>query len=346
MANNKYQEGGGVWFGDETMEGIMGKQFREFMAAWKSKMRKQAKKLKKRGLIKNVGKFLDTVTQIPVFSTIAEKIAQEKYKLDPTLDVEAGMYTGGLKKEAEEQLSDLKKRADVSLTESLTTAGLEWAGTRAGETFLDELFPSRIGSGKKIHRKIEGFKEKVKGGAEKFVNPSGVDPGSIQGWKDPLTGVQGTLKGYSNYADRTWMQGIKDNPWLLDEFSPEELSRYNKLKKGTPIADLMGGLLSAVDLPFKALKHVPFVSEIEKMTGRELMPGQTLFELLFGSSRQMPHTNIGTGTGSPVSGDTYGQGGQVPKYKSGGTISDYFSQQGKTLGGSNLESLSEQLNRK
>ena len=45
-------------------------------------------------------------------------------------------------------------------------------------------------------------------------------------------------------------------------------------------------------------------------------------------------------------------GGRVPKYYGGGsvsgspTISDYFSQQGKTLGGSNTQSLSQLLGRK
>jgi hypothetical protein len=48
----------------------------------------------------------------------------------------------------------------------------------------------------------------------------------------------------------------------------------------------------------------------------------------------------------------YQQGGQVPKYYGGGsvsggspTIAGYFSQQGKTLGGSNIQSLAEKLGR-
>ena len=45
-------------------------------------------------------------------------------------------------------------------------------------------------------------------------------------------------------------------------------------------------------------------------------------------------------------------GGQVPKYYGGGsvsgspTITGYFSQQGKTLGGSNTQSLAEKLGMK
>ena len=272
MANNKYQEGGGKWFGGETMEGIMGKQFREFMAAFKSKMRLQAKKLKKRGLIKDVGTFLNKWTQIPVFSTIAEAYAQDKYKLDPTLDVEAGMYTGGLKKEAEEQLSDLKKRADVSIAESLTTAGLDWVGTKAGD--------------KVIGKKIKGA-------------------------------------------------------------------------TAAPMRDLS----QMVDIPFRALKQLPFVDKLEEMTGRELMPGKTAFDMLYGQkngSQNIDESSEGQFEGLNETEiidklkelGIFKQGGQVSKYYGGGsvnsspTISDYFSQQGKTLGGSNLESLSEQLNRK
>jgi|TARA_Y100000034_G_scaffold81726_1_gene97967 hypothetical protein len=39
------------------------------------------------------------------------------------------------------------------------------------------------------------------------------------------------------------------------------------------------------------------------------------------------------------------QGGQVPKYKGGGTIADYFDAKGSTLGGSNKQSLAEMLER-
>ena len=50
---------------------------------------------------------------------------------------------------------------------------------------------------------------------------------------------------------------------------------------------------------------------------------------------------------------TFQQGGRVPKYRGGGnvqggvpTITDYFNRQGKSLGGSNNESLAEILGRK
>ena len=49
----------------------------------------------------------------------------------------------------------------------------------------------------------------------------------------------------------------------------------------------------------------------------------------------------------------YQEGGQVPQYYGGGSVSEgnptiagYFSQQGKTLGGSNIQSLAEKLGRK
>ena len=41
----------------------------------------------------------------------------------------------------------------------------------------------------------------------------------------------------------------------------------------------------------------------------------------------------------------YEHGGQVPGYRGGGSITDYFSRQGKTLGGSNKQSLSQMLGR-
>ena len=40
------------------------------------------------------------------------------------------------------------------------------------------------------------------------------------------------------------------------------------------------------------------------------------------------------------------EGGKVPKYKGGGTILDYFAMKGKSLGGSNKQSLAEILGRK
>jgi flavin-dependent dehydrogenase len=40
------------------------------------------------------------------------------------------------------------------------------------------------------------------------------------------------------------------------------------------------------------------------------------------------------------------EGGQVQEYRGGGTISDYFGMQGKSLGGSNKQSLAEILGRK
>ena len=42
----------------------------------------------------------------------------------------------------------------------------------------------------------------------------------------------------------------------------------------------------------------------------------------------------------------YKQGGQVPKYRGGGTIVDYFGSKGVTLGGSNTESLASRLGKK
>ena len=328
MANNKYQEGGGKWFGGETMEGIMGKQFREFMAAFKSKMRLQAKKLKKRGLIKDVGTFLNKWTQIPVFSTIAEAYAQDKYKLDPTLDVEAGMYTGGLKKEAEEQLSDLKKRADVSIAESLTTAGLEWAGTKAGKTFLNELFPFRKGSKEKVVGTKKGSI------AKKFQGDIGETPYDIGETTELSKRGTEALNAPVRRSD-TIRRPEPDLPRQLKKVAlPPEMQfespmarRYRGLDK------LLGGVLPGgqrFDLSW-------LTNFLESLSKKD--------KLIIDFPIEIPQQ--GTPTTSFAR-----EGGRVPKYYGGGsvnsspTISDYFSQQGKTLGGSNLESLSEQLNRK
>ena len=328
MANNKYQEGGGKWFGGETMEGIMGKQFREFMAAFKSKMRLQAKKLKKRGLIKNVGKFLDTVTQIPVFSTIADQIAQKKYKLDPTLDVEAGMYTGGLKKEAEEQLSDLKKRADVSIAESLTTAGLEWAGTKAGKTFLNELFPFRKGSKEKVVGTKKGSI------AKKFQGDIGETPYDIGETTELSKRGTEALNAPVRRSD-TIRRPEPDLPRQLKKVAlpPEMQFESPMARRYCGLDKLLGGVLPGgqrFDLSW-------LTNFLESLSKKD--------KLIIDFPIEIPQQ--GTPTTSFAR-----EGGRVPKYYGGGsvnsspTISDYFSQQGKTLGGSNLESLSEQLNRK
>tara|TARA_Y100000310_G_scaffold58505_1_gene53835 strand:+ start:808 stop:2061 length:1254 start_codon:yes stop_codon:yes gene_type:complete len=52
--------------------------------------------------------------------------------------------------------------------------------------------------------------------------------------------------------------------------------------------------------------------------------------------------------GKPIFDWTLGfeQGGQVPEYRGGGTITDYFNEKGVTLGGSNKQSLAEMLGRK
>ena len=51
---------------------------------------------------------------------------------------------------------------------------------------------------------------------------------------------------------------------------------------------------------------------------------------------------IGTGSIRTISPE-FAQGGQVPKYKDGGTIADYFSNRGFSLGGSNKVSLRDSL---
>jgi hypothetical protein len=77
--------------------------------------------------------------------------------------------------------------------------------------------------------------------------------------------------------------------------------------------------------------------------GKDIVTGYDIEENPFYSQKTNPAV-VRDFSDVPMDWDR--EGGKVPEYRGGGTIIDYFSRQGKTLGGSNTQSLAEMLGKK
>lgn len=205
--------------------------------------------------------------------------------------------------------------ADPSQLKSIR--GKYGSGEREGKIFSEQL---------KEHMVTDPFKEKGLIGAE-------------------LAGA-GLQYGLENVGD--WFKGAKGKDALGKNIDTAVKGRLqvpaiqHEALKPTSAMDWRGNL--------DKLSSTPLIPAKEKldMTPNiaDLLSLQSGFEPAYDDTAVSEEFDEYDYQSSSEFQTPFQQGGRVPKYRNGGSISDYFGQQGMSLGGSSTQSMGEMLNRR
>jgi len=341
MANRKYvpkfQKGG--YFGAEAMAGEKGLDIRNLFQGLKAKekvfQKGQAKRGKLRGW-KDLGrKFLDFIDPTDISGTLldvfGEQYIQKKHSVEggPDLSELETMWTGGEGTASQEEWEKIYGASDETLLEGI----IRGVGDYAGDGFdLSSLFARKGGRVPKYEN--GGLLSKLKFGKKKKDKVperdealvaldailSSKPPVGEHGYERNGTGGYSLLKDVLPYISDKGQSRWKGRQ--IAEFDTSEGKRYYP-GEGTSV-DMQNAIVKAL---------------IDATQRINVSPEDSITTDQFEKLREL---------------GLFEGGGQVPKYYGGGsvsgdsppTIAGYFSGQGKTLGGSNTQSLAEKLGRK
>ena len=337
----------GGYFGVEAMEGEKGLDIRKLFEGLKKKQKAfqegQAKRKKWGGIsdlfetavgfIPGIGKFAK-----PILDVLSEQVIQKQIGLEggPDLRGLETMWTGGEGKATQEEFEKMYEASDVSLGQGLIREATDFMGSELGGEFMGKAWE---GAGDLF----SGF-----GGGE----------------KPTLFGKEFSRKHFYPTMDK-----VELSP-LAEKFTEDPTSALKMLSAGENIQ--LDDVTGRPDLNFDYLSQISEVDaplhQIPTMGSEFItkMPTEDLLEPTMGrqwSSNPPTHGWTDEGEWEKYTASTqfpwwdkeegfhqkkrtFEQGGQVPEYRGGGTIVDYFGSKGVTLGGSNTESLASRLGKK
>ena len=235
-----------------------------------------------------------------------DTIVQDQIKM-PDTDLTETIWTGGEAGKYEEAFADAKEGADPSFTESLLSELISFGGSEVGEDLIGD-FSKKTG---------DWFKNLFKGD-KSIAREGGYVPKKYYGGGS----VPKYQEGGETFADKITMDKFKD--YNLKKGRWETGSWRDALGPG-------GVGQSSYDIDAdRQVNILDLVNLVSQMMGSDDPSRDPIHYDEIKESFELPKKYYGGGSVKDG----------VP------TISDYFNMQGKSLGGSNKQSLAEMLGRK
>jgi len=346
----------GVYQGVSTQEATQEQGLWDLFQGQKRHRKKTEEQLGKRALFSAGSNILETFLPpgykqaVDVMSKQAE---QKLFKLDK-YEGERGFWTASESKEYEEEEKAIREGADTSLLEGVIGGVKSYLGGKAGEKFLG-------GAQDWVSDKIGGAKDWAGGKLGEFTSETFADSPKFAGdWGARTLGIGG-----KQFGEEVTAQGIADNPFLAPDYvedwreggrvpkyqkggiTPEDIKAMVRQKTGSTDFDEQEQIFSNIRKFGDPGAFGISPSEVENLY-QSNPEAQKNFAADMARLEERKSSESGlSGIFSKFLGrnkSKYAVGGMVQ----GGapSIIDYFSAQGKTLGGSDTESLSTQLGRR